>query len=115
VLRAEQRTLITSRYNLADFGAAFFVEAGKLWADNVPYAQSSPIRGSVGISLLAAVPPKSRRMWRVDFGLPVGGDPDARFEIRISNQDRTRAFWKDPADVQRARERAVPTSVFSWP
>jgi hypothetical protein len=115
VMRAEQRALITSRYNVADFGAAAFVEAGKLWGDKTPFARDSPIRGSVGLSLLAAIPPKSRRMWRIDFAMPVGGDPDARFEIRISNLDRTRAFAKDPVDVARARERAVPTSIFNWP
>ena len=115
VFRAEQRALIPSRYNIADFGAAVFVEAGKLWAANVPYAVTSPVRGSVGFSILAAVPPKSRRLWRVDFAMPVGADPDSKFEIRITNEDRTRAFYTDPVDVRRARERAVPTSLFSWP
>jgi hypothetical protein len=115
VIRTEQRALITSRFNVADFGAAVFAEAGKLWADHVPYGVATPVRGSVGVSLFAAVPPKSRRMWRVDFGMPVGGDRFAKFEIRITSQDRTRTFWKDPPDVARARERAVPTSIFTWP
>ena len=43
------------------------------------------------------------------------GDPNAAFEIRISNADRTRMFWTDPADMRRARERAVPTGIFAWP
>lgn len=115
VLRVEQRALITSRYNVADFGASVYVEAGRLWADHVPYGVTSPVRGSVGFALLAAVPPKSRRMWRLDFGVPVGGGPGARYEVRVSSQDRTRVFWKDPVDIARARERAVPTSVFNWP
>ncbi|MEP6778333.1 MAG: hypothetical protein ABJC26_00480 [Gemmatimonadaceae bacterium] len=115
VFRLEQRALIPSRYNVADFGAAVFFEAGKLWAGDVPYAVTSPVRGSVGVSLLAAVPPHSRRLWRVDFAMPMGGDPNAKFEIRITNEDRTRAFFKDPSDVRRARERAVPTSLFNWP
>ncbi|MEO7361721.1 MAG: hypothetical protein ABI120_15425, partial [Gemmatimonadaceae bacterium] len=115
VWRTEERIRIPSRYRIADFGAAVFVEAGKLWAGDVPFAVASPIRGSVGLSLIAAVPPKSRRTWRVDFAMPVGGDPNASFEIRISNADRTRAFWTDPADMRRARERAVPTGFFAWP
>lgn len=115
VVRIEQRARIPSRYTVADFGAALFVEGGKLWADNVPFAESSPVRGSVGLSILAAVPPKSRRLWRVDFAMPVGGDPNAAFEIRFSNADRTRTFWQDPMDMRRARERAVPTGIFTWP
>jgi len=115
VLRTEERIRIPSRYRVADFGAAVFVEAGKLWAQDVPFAVASPIRGSVGLSIIAAVPPKSRRTWRVDFAMPVGGDPNAAFEVRISNADRTRVFWTDPADMRRARERAVPTGIFAWP
>lgn len=115
VVRTEERIRIPSRYTVADFGAAMFLEAGKLWAENVPFATSSPVRGSVGLSLLAAVPPKSRRLWRLDFAMPVGGDPFSSFEVRFSNGDRTRAFWQDPADMRRARERAVPTGIFAWP
>ena len=115
VIRSEERIRIPSRFTVADFGAAMFVEAGKLWAEDVPFAVGSPIRGSVGLSIIAAVPPKSRRTWRLDFAMPVGGDPNAAFEIRFSNADRTRVFWKDPADMRRARERAVPTEIFAWP
>ncbi len=28
---------------------------------------------------------------------------------------RTRTFWQDPVDMRRARERAVPTGIFTWP
>jgi len=115
VVRVEERIRIPSRYTVADFGAAVFVEGGKLWADKVPFAVNSPVRGSVGLSILAAVPPRSRRLWRVDFAMPVGGDPDAKFEVRVTNADRTRTFWQDPVDMRRARERAVPTGIFSWP
>jgi hypothetical protein len=115
VFRTEQRFRIPSRYTVADFGAAFFAEAGKLWAEDVPFAAGNPIRGSVGLSIIAAVPPRSRRTWRLDFAMPVGGDPNSAFEIRFSNADRTRLFWNDPADMRRARERAVPTGIFAWP
>ncbi|MBC8086358.1 MAG: hypothetical protein H7Z40_03775, partial [Phycisphaerae bacterium] len=115
VVRVEERIRIPSRYTVADFGAALFVEAGKLWADKVPFAVSNPVRGSVGLSILAAVPPRSRRLWRVDFAMPVGGDPNAKFEVRFTNADRTRTFWQDPVDMRRARERAVPTGIFTWP
>ncbi len=116
VARVEQRLVIPSRLNVADIGVAWFAEAGRLWADpSVPYSTSTSTRGAVGMSLLAAVPPRSRRLWRLDVAVPVGGDPRKKFEVRISNEDRTRTFWREPDDVLRARERTVPTSLFTWP
>ena len=116
VVRAEQRLVIPSRLNVADVGVAGFAEAGRLWGEpSVPYSATTPVRGAVGVSLLAAVPPRSRRLWRLDFALPVGGDPHKRFEFRLSNDDHTRTFWREPADVTSARERTVPSSLFTWP
>lgn len=116
IVRAEQRLVIPSRFNVADIGLAGFAEAGKLWSErSVPYAVTTPVRGAVGVSLLAAVPPRSRRLWRVDLAMPVGTDPNKRFEVRVSNEDRTRVFWREPRDIVAARERTVPSSLFTWP
>lgn len=115
VLRVEHRTIVPTRYNVADGGVAVFGEMGRLWRGAVPYGETTPIRGALGLSLQAAVPPRSRRLWRVDFAWPLGSDPDARFEVRFSNRDRARAMWDQPGDLRRARERAVPASIFSWP
>jgi len=116
VVRAEQRAVMASRLNVADLGMAGFAEAGRLWRDpSVPYSMDTPYRGAVGVSLLGAVPPRSRRLWRVDFAFPVGSDPNKRFEVRVSNEDRTREFWREPRDVLAARERTVPSSLFTWP
>ncbi len=116
VMRAEQRLVLGSRANLADVGMALFVEAGKLWAErSVPYSVTTPWRSAVGVSLLAAVPPRSRRMWRVDVAMPVSSDPRRRLEIRFSNEDRTRVFWREPDDVMAGRDPGVPISLFRWP
>ena len=115
VLRAEQRMVIPSIRNVADAGLAVFADAGRLWRGNAPYGVTTPWRATAGISLQAAVPPRSRRLYRVDLGFPIGGDPDAKFEIRFSSADRSRSFWTQPMDMTRARERTVPTSIFSWP
>ena len=116
VVRAEQRLVIPSRLNVADVGVAWFAEAGKLWGEHsVAYSVTTPWRGAAGVSLLAAIPPRSRRLWRVDVAMPIGDDRHKRFEVRISNDDRTRVFWQEPRDVLTAREQAVPSSLFSWP
>lgn len=116
VLRAEQRLVVPTRLNLADVGLAGFAEAGRLWsAPSVPFSVTTPWRGAVGLSLLAALPPRSRRLWRVDFAMPVGADPSRRFQIRFSGIDRSRVFWQEPWDVQWSRERTAPTSLFNWP
>jgi hypothetical protein len=115
VLRVEQRWLPTPRTTIGDLGVAFFADVGKLWSGDVPYATQTNVRGTVGVGVLAAVPRRSRRLWRLDFGMPVGGDPNATFEVRISSVDRTRIFWREPLDLNTARERAVPSSLFSWP
>ncbi len=116
VLRGEQRLIIPTRYNLADVGLAAFAEGGRLWRDpSVPYSVDTPWRGAVGVSILAAVPPRSRRMWRVDFAFPVSSDRDRKFEVRFIGDDLTRLFWREPNDVEPARERTVPKSLFKWP
>ena len=116
VFRSEQRLIVPTRYNIADFGLATFAEAGKLWGDqSVPYSVDTPWRGAVGVSILVAVPPKSRRMWRVDFAFPVSSEPDKKFEIRFISDDLTRLFWREPWDVEPARERTLPKSLFKWP
>lgn len=116
VVRAEQRLVVPTRLNVADVGLAGFAEAGRLRAErSVPYSMDTPWRGSVGISLLAAVPPRSRRLWRLDIAVPVSSDPRKRVELRITGLDRSRTFWQDPRDVERSRERTAPTSLFTWP
>lgn len=116
VFRAEQRLVVPTRLNVADVGFAGFAEAGRLWADpSVPYSISTPWRGAVGVSVLAAVPPRSRRLWRVDVAMPISADPQRRFEVRFSSVDRSRVFWNEPRDVQAGRERTAPSSLFTWP
>lgn len=116
VFRAEQRLVVPTRLNVADVGLAGFAEAGRLWSErSVPYSMDTPWRGAVGISLLAAVPPRSRRLWRLDLAVPVSNDPHKRLELRLTGLDRSRTFWRDTRDVERSRERTAPTSLFTWP
>lgn len=115
VFRAEQRQALGRPFGFADVGIAGFAESGKVWAGRVPYGVNTPWRSAVGGSLLFAVPPRSRRMYRAD--LAYGLNPDLRsnkWEFRISSGNATRSFWDDPDEARRARERSLITNLFSF-
>ena len=107
--------MLGSPFRLGDVGAAAFVDAGRTFAGGAPYGVNSGTHAAVGVGVLGAFPPRSRRLWRVDLAFPVTKTPGAKFQLLLSNRDLTRMFWREPRDVQRAREQAVPASLFSWP
>jgi hypothetical protein len=115
VARVEDRYQLGHVKQFAGLAGAVFMDAGKLWAGDVPFGTTTGVKTSVGVSLLAALPPRSRRTWRVDFAYPLNDRHDAKFEVRFSNHDFTRWFWREPGDVQTSRERAIPNSVYNWP
>ncbi|HVE79618.1 MAG TPA: hypothetical protein VNA89_12175 [Gemmatimonadaceae bacterium] len=115
VLRAEDRWYLGRYRSLSDFGVAAYVDAGRLWANDAPFGVTTPAKVGVGVALLGAAPPNSRRTWRLDIAYPLSPDPDAGWELRATIRDFTRRFWREPRDVRRSRERAVPTSIFDWP
>ena len=115
VARFEDRVVLGQPFGLGDAGVGVFADAGKLWAGDIPFGQSTPIRTSVGFSILASVPQRSGRLWRLDIALPLNPGGARRLEVRVSSSDHTSFFWREPDDVQLARERTVPTSIFNWP
>ncbi len=116
VARLDSRSFLGRPKGLFDFGVGAFADAGRLWAGDIPYGVNTPLRASVGASLLGAAPPGSPRTWRLDFAYvlnpEVGGH---RFEVRVSSSDLTTFFLPEPFDVQATREQTVPSSVFRWP
>ena len=114
VARIEDRWYIGQLLRQADVGVAVFGDAGRVWKGDAPYGIDTPMRYAVGVSLLAAIPPRSKRTWRLDLAVPTGGDPNSRWEVRVTHSVAGRD-WREPGDVSRSRERSVPASVFSWP
>ncbi|MEX2109662.1 MAG: hypothetical protein WD802_03565 [Gemmatimonadaceae bacterium] len=114
VWRLEDRYLMGRYKQVASYGLAGFVETGKLWAGDSPFGIDTPLHASVGISILGAAPPQSRRMWRADFAVPVKGSGRG-WEVRVSSTDLTRTFRVEPRDIFNSRERSVPSNVFNWP
>lgn len=116
IARLEERfDLARFRGTRAAFGAAGFVDAGRLWAGDSPFGVSTPTRVSVGIAALAAVPARSRRTLRAELAVPLHTDQGARPELRFTVREPTRGFWVEPDRIRWARLSAVPEAIFSWP
>jgi hypothetical protein len=115
VTRLEERWLLGPVKNLGEVGIAGFADLGMIWAEGVPYGVNSPAAVSVGLSLLAAVPVESKRLWRVDFAFPVTHDPNARFQIRFSSTNGSERFYIEPHDIALVRTQSVPTQIFEYP
>ena len=115
VLRLEDRWYLGRVRRLADLGVAPFVDNGRLWKGDAPFGENTSIKTGVGVSFLAAVPPRSKRLFRLEIAYPVTPEPHARLELRVLATDLTRHFWQDPGDVRRSRESTVPASIFNWP
>jgi hypothetical protein len=115
IARAEDRYLIGRYKQLASIAAAGFFEAGKIWAGDSPFGVTTPVSAVAGFSLLAAVPPQSRRTFRADFAFPVRGVGRHGIEVRMTVSDVTRTFRLEPRDIFSSRERSVPATVFNWP
>ncbi len=114
VVRVEERWAFGTLGRRAGLGLATFADAGRVWAGEAPFGVNSPTRIGVGAGLLAAVPPRSQRLWRLDLAVPVSPDRHARWEVRLTGV-WTRAFWREPGDVARGRAGAAPSTIFAWP
>jgi hypothetical protein len=88
---------------------------GKLWAGDAPYGVTTDYMPSVGVAVLAAVPRRSRRIWRLDIAFPLKREGGAQWGMRLTNEDRTRSFWNEPNDVRRNRERSGLVTAFVVP
>jgi hypothetical protein len=95
------------------FGVALFADAGRVWAGDSPFGVDSRTMIGVGVGLLAAFPPESQRMWRLDLSFPVSSDSRARWEIRLTHLLAEPFQW-EPRDVARGRAGASPSGIFTW-
>jgi hypothetical protein len=114
VLRLEERQAAFAT-GFAQWGWALFTDIGKTWSGDVPFGQTTVARASVGAGLLAAVPPKSRRMLRADLAVPVTGGAPKDWVVRVFAVDATRFFWRDPGDLSPVRAGAPASPIFGWP
>ena len=116
VARIEDRWSIRKFGNWSAIGVAVFADAGKVWAGDVPFGVTSPIRSSVGVSLLAAVPAQSQTTWRLDIAAPLDRGPGVHrsIEIRFVSENRARNSLRQADDLSRARAGTAATNIFGW-
>jgi hypothetical protein len=113
--RVEERWVLGWPRRRASIAFAAFADAGRIWAGDVPFGKTTPIRGSLGVSVLTAFPAGGKRIYRVDFALPVNPGPGgSRFAVRFHSADRTGAFWREAHDVARARSGTGPVTMLRW-
>jgi len=115
VTRLEERWLLQPVKRIGEVGIAGFADLGLIWAQGVPYGVNSPAAVSVGLSLLAAIPVHSKRLWRIDFAFPVTRDPNARFQMRFTSTNGFERFYVDPRDIALVRTQSIPTEIFEYP
>jgi len=115
VARVEHRYTYGTVMRVADLGFAAFADAGRQWAGDVPFGITTPVKSSIGFSVLAAIPRHSARMWRADFAVPLNRGAGAGFTLRFTNTDRTAFVFRDARDVAKGRELTMPSSIFAWP
>jgi len=116
VARLEQRfDLARYQRTRAGIGAAFFGDAGRIWSGDVPFGMDTPIRSSVGLAVLAAIPARSQRTIRAELAVPLMRSLGARPELRFVVREPARGFWFDPPRIRWARLSNVPEAIFSWP
>ena len=114
VLRLEERWSIGGVTRHAEVGLSGFVDAGWVWAGDAPFGTDSRAAVGLGVGFLAAFPPQSPRLWRLDVAVPVSADRHARWEVRLTST-WTRSSWQEPDDVARGRAAAAASQIFRWP
>ena len=115
VARLEERMIFPGFAKYLGFGGAAFVDAGKMWAGDVPFGQTVSLRVGTGIGLIFAVPRSSRHTLRVDVAAPLIADPGAHWGVNFTIASGRPRFWRPAPDLAAIRSAAQTPAVFGWP
>jgi hypothetical protein len=115
VARLEERVIFPGFKKYLGFGGAAFVDAGKMWAGDVPFGETVNPRVGAGIGLILAAPRSSRQNLRVDVAAPLVSDPGSHWGVNFTITSGRPRFWRPASDLARARSAAQTPVVFGWP
>jgi len=115
VARLEERFVFPGIAKYLGFGGAAFIDAGKMWAGDVPFGQTVNPRVGAGIGLIFAVPRSSRKNLRVDLTAPLVSDGGSHWGVNVTITSGRPRFWRPAPDLARARSAAQTPTVFGWP
>ena len=115
VARVEHRWVSPRQTRFAAFGAAAFMDVGRVWAGDVPFGVNSGIRASAGIGMLAAAPPESRRTFRVDVAVPLMRAGGRSYELRVTTSAPLRMLRATPATISSLRTILPPPGIAALP
>jgi len=115
VARLEERMIFPGISKYLGFGGAAFLDAGKMWAGDVPFGRSVNPRVGAGLGLIFAVPRSSRQNLRVDVAAPLISDGGSKWGVNVTITSGRPRFWRPASDLARARSAAQTPVVFGWP
>ena len=101
VAQAEHRYLLGTIFRAADLGTSLFVEAGRGWAGDAPFAENTPTLWAAGVGLRGAFPAGSRLTTRLDITAPLSGGHGV--EVRLILRQTLGIGRAEAADVSRSR------------
>ncbi|HUH14210.1 MAG TPA: hypothetical protein VMK65_13930 [Longimicrobiales bacterium] len=115
VLSAEDRLYLGWPYpDVLDLGLTAFVDAGRMWAGDVPFGSDSGWRGSAGLGLRGAFPAGGRSTYRLDVAFPLDGGGGYQIIFSVRELLGVTTHFGDP-QVERSRLNGISGDVFSFP
>ena len=115
VARLEERVIFPGISKYLGFGGAAFIDAGKIWAGDVPFGRTVNPRFGTGVGLIFAVPRSSRQNLRVDVAAPLSPDDGSKWGVNVTITSGRPRFYRPASDLARARSATQTPVVFGWP
>jgi hypothetical protein len=115
VVRFEDRLVFPGFKQYFGLGGAAFIDAGKIWAGDIPFGETVNPRVGAGLGLILAIPRSSRQNLRVDVAAPLVSDAGSKWGVNFTISSGRPRFWRPASDLARARSVAQTPVVFGWP
>ncbi|MFI5279164.1 MAG: hypothetical protein ACHQU1_01615 [Gemmatimonadales bacterium] len=112
VVQAEHRYFLGTLFGALDLGTALFVDAGRGWAGDAPFGESTGTLVAAGGGLRFGFPSGSRFTTRLDLAFPIRGGTG--YEVRFTIGRQFGISAPAPYDVERSRLPISTIDLFSF-